>query len=145
MHKTTSAQTRDDWDASDPRPRVLIEHEDPAWQWAAETALGSAGYATACCAGPELFAAGRCPLATSGTCLLATGADVVVHALSPHPASLEALRALRQQLPETPVVVSMAPPQATKHHDELAGCYVTSEPATAATLQACVATALRRA
>ena len=84
-------------------PRVLIEHADEARADALAAALRRAGYAVACCPGPE--PGGRCALAGDG-CAAAAGADLVVSSLGFETAEArEALGSLRTRLPHLPVVV----------------------------------------
>jgi CheY-like chemotaxis protein len=125
--------------ASDEHPRVLIE----ATEWGTRAQIASIlrdeGYETVACPGPE-GSGQRCSLAAGHGCGAAEEVDVVVHALrSWDPRNLEALRALRQRLPTTPVVVEVPPAERARREIELAGCVVLDAPFTPASLVAAVA------
>ena len=124
------------------RPRVLVE----AAEWGAREHLSSVlrqeGYETVTCPGPE-GAGQRCHLAAGDGCTAAEHADVVVHALRPSDLrNVEALRALRQRLPEVPVVVEASPPDVRRRAAELEGCVVVPAPASPDALLDAVSRAL---
>lgn len=122
--------------------RVLVEATEWGDRELISTVLRRAGYATAGCPGPE-GSGQRCTLAAGQGCGAAEQADVVVHALrrSDH-RNLEALRALRQRLPGTPVVVEVPRSLVDRHPDDYDGCVVVDPPLTEAALLAAVAAAL---
>lgn len=89
-----------DW----PHPRVLLETGDAEANRARVDALRRAGYAIAICPGPT--AEGHCPLAGDDGCAAAHGADVVVSSLGlDREEAREPLAALRERLPDLPVLV----------------------------------------
>ncbi len=125
-----------------PRPRVLVEAATWSVRQHLTTILERAGYDAASCPGPE-GASQRCNLAAGEGCSAAEGCDVVVHALASwDPRNLEALRALRNRLPETPVVVETPAIVAARLPDELEGCVVVPPPLRAGALLDAVAEAL---
>jgi len=116
------------------RPRVLVE----AAEWQAREELSAVlrqqGFDTVSCPGPE-GAGQRCRLAAGDGCDAAEEADVIVHALrSTDLRNVEALRAIRQRLPEVPVVVEAAAPDLGRRRTELDGCVVIEAPASPAAL-----------
>jgi CheY-like chemotaxis protein len=118
-----------DWTGGE-RARVLVE----AAEWGDRTMIAAvlqgAGYATVGCAGPE-GTGHRCLLATGAGCTAALEADVVVHALrTTDPRNLEALRALRRERPDLPVVVEASAAVTRQRADDLAGCWVVEAPLT---------------
>lgn len=118
-----------DWSVPDERPRVVIEHEDAVWQWAASGLLESAGYQVASCSGPHGLAQGRCPLVHDGACPLVAGADVVVNGLGIRdPANRAVLAAMRDRQPDLPVVVELPGPQRDRLDTELPGCQTVAFP-----------------
>lgn len=122
--------------------RVLVEATEWGDRELISTVLQRAGYATVCCPGPE-GSGQRCTLAAGRGCQAAEHADVVIHALrrSDH-RNLEALRALRQRLPGTPVVVEVPPSLVERHPEDYAGCVVIDPPLTGPALLEAVAEAL---
>ena len=122
--------------------RVLVEATEWGDRELISTVLRRAGYTTAGCPGPE-GSGQRCTLAAGQGCGAAEEADVVVHALrrSDH-RNLEALRALRQRLPGTPVVVEVPRSLVDRHPDDYDGCIVLEPPLTESTLLEAVAAAL---
>lgn len=122
--------------------RVLVEATEWGDRELISTVLRRAGYTTACCPGPE-GSGQRCTLAAGQGCGAAEQADVVVHALrrSDH-RNLEALRALRQRLPGTPVVVEVPQSLVERHPDDYDGCVVVDPPLTEAALLAAITAAL---
>jgi len=130
-----------DW-APGEQPRVLVEASEWADRQVIEQMLRSQGYATVACPGPE-GAGQRCSLAAGVGCRAAEEADVVVHALRPSDArNREALLALRQRLPGTPVVVEVPRAVAEERARDYEGCVVVHTPVTGPTLLAAVAEAL---
>jgi hypothetical protein len=103
--------------------RVLVECEDPTIQDGVARVLREGGYAVTQCGGPASRVAGACPLVARGHCALIEDADVVVHALDPAEGEHRLiLHAIRQRVPETPVVVEVAHEYERRHADLLAGC-----------------------
>lgn len=124
------------------RARVLVEATEWGDRELISTILRREGYATVACPGPE-GAGQRCSLAAGAGCGAAESADVVVHALRSSDArNREALRALRERLPETPVVVEV--PKAVLEHRprEYEGCVVVDAPLSGPALLDAVARAL---
>lgn len=125
------------------RGRVLVE----ATEWGAREMISGIlqreGYATVACPGPE-GAGQRCSLAAGHGCGAAEAADVVVHALrSTDARNREALRALRQRLPDTPVVVEAPRLVAERLAADYERCIVIDAPLTAPSLLDAVDRALR--
>ncbi len=122
--------------------RVLVEATEWGDRELISTVLRRAGYRTVGCAGPE-GSGHRCTLAAGQGCGAAEQADVVVHALrrSDH-RNLEALRALRQRLPGTPVVVEVPRSLVERHPGDYRGCVVVDPPLTGPVLLDAVAEAL---
>ena len=132
-----------DW-ASGSRGRVLVEATEWGVREMISTVLRREGFATVACPGPE-GAGQRCSLAAGHGCQAAEQADVVVHALRSSDArNLEALRALRERLPDTPVVVEAPPMVAERRAADFAGCTVVDAPITAPALLDAVERALGR-
>jgi hypothetical protein len=132
-----------DWPVSTGRPRVLVEAADGAVRVAVKRILDAAGYEVAGCGGPEAFRGGACPLVEEGRCSLAEGADVILNSLGLGMAeSCAVLAAVRERVPDTPVVVEVPQPQLAYHRDELAGCWVALCPMTSAGLRERVHAAL---
>lgn len=102
------------------RARVVIEEPDRAMQWALGQLLGEAGYETAFCPGPEGLHGGRCPLVDRGECALAAGADVVISSLNLSKAlNRDVVSALRQHMPDAPLVVEAPEPLVERNRDLL--------------------------
>ena len=99
----------------DTRPRVLIEHPDPAAQDVLARGLRQHGYEVLTCGGPR--AAGRtevsCPLLRQEACGAIDGADVVISGLSPHTSTERLIMRRTSQGPEGPRVVLEATPRET--------------------------------
>jgi DNA-binding NtrC family response regulator len=111
--------------------RVLVENPDGAEQWALHSILAAAGHDVAVCVGPNRARGVRCPLVEDGRCALAEGADVVLSSLSlSQLESREVIRALRERLPATPVIVAAPPARATLYADTLEGCSIERPPLT---------------
>lgn len=124
--------------APGPRLRVLVEAATWSTREQLTTILRRAGHDAAACPGPE-GASQRCSLAAGHGCGAAEGCDVVVHALASwDPRNLEALRALRARLPDTPVVVETPAIVAARLPEELEGCIVVEPPLRTGTLLAAV-------
>lgn len=87
-HREIERQAPPAWPSEErgARPRVLIEHPDPAAQDVLARGLREHGYDVVTCGGPR--AAGMtevsCPLLRQEPCEAAIGADVVVSGLSLH-------------------------------------------------------------
>lgn len=114
------------------RGRILVETAEWGDRELISTVLRRAGFATVACPGPA-GAGQRCSLAAGNGCQAAVEADVVVHALRSCDArNLEALRALRQQLPDTPVIVEASEHVARQLADDYEGCIVLEAPLSAA-------------
>jgi DNA-binding NarL/FixJ family response regulator len=129
------------WDGEH-RPRVVVE----AAEWGAReqmaAALRAEGYEALTCPGPE-GSGHRCTLAAGDGCRAAEEAHVVVHALGPWDLrNVEALRALRRRLPNTPVVVEVSAVDAARRTAELQGCVVVDAPCSPAEIVDAVARAL---
>jgi hypothetical protein len=111
---------------SDPaarRPRVLVEHADYAFAFAAENILERNGYDVDVCRGPDHIPGGRCPFVRNARCDLVDRADVVFHGLNPDRAKDRAvLGALQGERPELPVVVELTPASARRDATVLEGC-----------------------
>ena len=128
------------WPFAD-RPRVLLEHPDPAACFALTDELRRRGCAVAVCSGPDEDA--RCPLHALESCAAVEGADVVVTALGlEREDAREVLRGLRTRYPGTPLVVAVAVADALELEDELYGCTVVPEDAEPARIADAVAGAL---
>lgn len=113
------------WPETHDRPRVLIESSDGAMRWAEETLLERAGYEVRTCEGPSQFKDGRCPLVTTGECGLAWDADVVYNQLSLHPeCNREIVVAMKDYLPDIPLVVETVPHEAEREAELLDGIAV---------------------
>ncbi len=126
-------------------PRVLVEAADGAVRSAMQWLLEQDGYEVAACGGPEEFRAGACPLVETGRCSTAEGADVIVNSLGMecgHGKTWDVLRAVRERVSDTPVVVEIAQPRVASHADELAGCRVAPFPMWPAELRAHVRAAV---
>lgn len=131
------------WGERDERQRVLVENPDFGVGFAIERVLEDAGYEVAVCGGPDSLRGHECPLVFTGACELVSGADVVVHSLNPdRSAHAEVLRALRAKHPDTPIVVEVPGPSASRHEGLLDGCVVVPFPATRESLVGAVAEAL---
>lgn len=130
------------WPAERAGPRVVVEHDDAAWRWAATGRLEAAGYQVASCPGPRHLPGERCPLVAGEACSLIDGADVVVDGLGvtvpEHRAVLTALRARHEELP---VIVEIRPSQILELESELPGCRVVTYPVRPRELLAAVADA----
>lgn len=99
-----------------PHPRVLLEQPDSDETRARVDALRRAGYAVAVCPGPT--ADDRCPLAGDEGCVAARDADVVVSSLGlGMELGREPLVALRERLPDLPVLVEAAAEAASRWPD----------------------------
>jgi hypothetical protein len=107
------------------RLRVLFESGDGGERWAARELLFEAGYDVVTCGGPPTLADGRCPEIAGEVCPAACQADVIVSSLSTRwPLGPEILSAVREEHPETPIIVEAAPGYAARHRDVLDGCEV---------------------
>lgn len=107
---------------SDVRPRVVVEHEDPVWRWAAAGVLEQAGYQVLGCGGPHELADGKCPMVTTGRCALIEGADVVVNGLGiREPVHQDVLGAV-QGSSSVPVLVELPSPQRERLAADFPGC-----------------------
>lgn len=123
-------------------PRVLIEAAEWPKREQIAAVLRSEGYDTVACAGPE-GSGHRCSLAAGDGCRAAHEADVVVHALGSYDLrNVEALRALRRRLPDTPVVVEVPAADAARRRNELTGYVVVEPSCSASELVAAVTQAL---
>lgn len=123
-------------------PRVLIEAAEWGTREHIASILRDEGYETVACPGPE-GSGQRCSLASGHGCGVAEDVDVVVHALGSWDLrNVEALRALRRRLPDTPVVVEASEAEAARRRDELAGCTVIEPTCSGPELVAAVAAAL---
>lgn len=110
------------WSASGVRPRVVVEHDDAVWRWAAAGVLESAGYQVLGCGGPHAFADGTCPLVSEGRCALIEGADVVVNGLGiRHPANRDVLTTMRGAS-SVPVLVELPTTQRERLEADFPGC-----------------------
>ena len=110
------------------RPRVLLEHPDPAACFALTDELRRRGYTVAVCSGPDVDA--RCPLHALESCAGVEGADVVVTALGfERQDAREVLRGLRTRYPGKPLVVEVAVADALELEEDLYGCTVVPEDA----------------
>jgi hypothetical protein len=87
------------------RPRLLIEDDHPALAVSDFTLFEKAGLNVAYCSGPGLDRS-ACPLLRGEACPLVSGADVVLHGLSP---ALGIAGAIRQRHPHLPVVIEERP------------------------------------
>lgn len=133
------------WPAGDPAPRVLVEHQDPVWRWAAARRLEAAGYQVTTCGGPGVFRHGRCPLVAGEGCPAVDGADVVVNGLGIRDAGARAvLSAVRGARPELPVVVELPQPQSDDLDAAIPGCRVVPFPVGPVELVRAVEEALTR-
>jgi len=113
------------WPENADGPRALVECEDAVVQDGLARVLRESGYAVATCGGPQTRASHTCPLVTEGHCGLVEDADVVVHALDAADADDRTiLYAIRERVPETPVVVEV-PLSATGRDDALLAGYET--------------------
>ena len=111
------------WSAASEGRRVVVEHEDAMWQWAATRILETAGYEVACCGGPHHLPHDQCPLASDDRCALVDGADLVVNGLGIRdPANRAVLTALRTRRGQIPVIVEIPTPQMAELHVAIAGC-----------------------
>jgi len=111
------------WSASDVRPRVVVEHEDPVWRWAAAGLLEEAGYQVGGCGGPHELAGGECPLVTDGQCTLIEGADAVVNGLGIRdPGHRAVLASVRAHDGGLPVLVELPSPQRERLQADFPGC-----------------------
>ena len=105
------------------RPRVLIEHHEPAVGLELAAAFRSAGFGVAVCHGPD--ASARCPLDAFEPCVVVEGADAVVTALDfERPDARAVLAGLRIRYPRTPLVVCATAADSIELADELHGCIV---------------------
>ena len=113
------------------RARVLVENAGGAERLALNAILAGAGYDVSVCPGPDTSRGLLCPLVEDGGCRLAQGADVVLNSLSlSRPESRDVVRCLRSQVPDTPVIVEVPTPRATRYADILEGCQVEPFPMT---------------
>lgn len=94
---------------SDRRPRILVEHENPHVLARQLRTLEQAGFAVETCLGPTSYRDRRCPLTTRGTCNKAAAADVVVAGLPL--GDIGVFIALRTQLPDTEVLLTLSEPE----------------------------------
>lgn len=118
------------WPAAGDGPRVVVENEDPMWQWAATGLLEAAGYQVACCGGPHDLPNQQCPLVTDDRCPLIDGADLVINGLGIRdPANRAVLTALRTRRDQIPVIVEIRTPQLDELHAEIPGCRTVPFPA----------------
>ncbi len=108
--------------------RVLVEASEWHHRESLTSFLRSQGFSPVSCPGPQ-GADTRCSLAAGHGCVAAAEADVVVHAM-PHNdlRNREALRALRRELPDTPVIVEVPEPALRKRADEYDGCIAVHAP-----------------
>jgi hypothetical protein len=117
------------------RRRVLIENPDMGAGFAAERVLQDAGYEVAVCGGPDRLPDHECPLVHDGRCGLSEGADAIVHSLNlDRPEHAAVLRALRDRLPDVPIVVEVPAPAMVRHEALLSTCRVLPAPATRVSL-----------
>ena len=132
-----------DWQASDGRPRVLVEHHDSSIGVAVGNLLAAEGYGVSHCRGPEARA-GKCPLVADGVCERAEEADVVFFGLELSDADdREVLRSIRTHFAGTPVIVEVPVSRMSLYGGELDGCIVVPQPLTGETLLQAVDRALR--
>lgn len=111
------------WPADGRGPRVVVEHEDAAWRWAATEVLEDAGYEVAGCAGPHGLADHTCALVETGHCELVDEAHVVVNGLGIRDvANREVLTALRTQRDQIPVIVEVPTPRREELNAAVPGC-----------------------
>lgn len=123
------------WPGERRQPRALVEDDDGASQWAVAQIFERVGFEVACCDGPAAFRDHKCPMLKDGSCSLAAGADVIFNSLSLSMAeNLELIGALRQHLPDTPLLVEVPRPRAEQLGDALDGCRLLAVPATASTI-----------
>jgi len=119
----------DPWPDTRRGARVLVEHPDPVWRWAARQRLESAGYEVATCGGPSVLPRGRCPLIAGEPCRALEGAEVVINGLGTrYAASRAVLEAVRAARPELPVIVELTQLQIRELDDVLPGCRVVRYP-----------------
>lgn len=111
------------WPAATEGRRVVVEHEDSAWQTAAARILETAGYEVACCGGPLQLPQRRCSLAVDHRCPLVESADLVINGLGiSDPVNRDVLIALRARCDQSPVIVAeIPPPQLADAPVEIAG------------------------
>ncbi|HEX9681738.1 MAG TPA: hypothetical protein VGA13_01530 [Acidimicrobiales bacterium] len=124
-------------------PLVLIEESDPAVRWAESELLKRDGYDVVTCAGPDDLPRGVCPLVRDGHCDLAENADVIVHNLRQRLlGNRQVLDALREHVPDTPVIVEATQPEMRDDPDRFAGTIVVRFPVSSSSLRSAVAGAL---
>lgn len=139
-----STITHPRWPRDTGGPRALVECEDPVIQDGLVRVLHEEGYVVAACGGPRARASHACPLVSEGTCGLVEGADVVVHALDgSDPANRAILASIREQAPETPVVIEVGP-RANASTELAAGCEPVGYPMTRQALLDAVERAITR-
>lgn len=111
------------WPTSDVRPRVVVEHEDPVWRWAAAGLLEDAGYQVLGCGGPHELTDGGCPMVAEGRCTLIDGADVVINGLGVRdPAHRAVLASIRAHSSGLPVLVELPSTQQDRLEADFPGC-----------------------
>jgi hypothetical protein len=118
---TTSQVPR--WSAGAGRPRVLVECDDETVQDGVLRVLRESGYVVAACGGSETRKSRVCPLVTDGRCGLVDNADIVVHMLdSATTQNRLVLYAIRECVPETPIVVEIPPSTTGTYDDRVSEC-----------------------
>lgn len=106
------------WSDAGESTRVLVEHPDPAAQWAMERVLREVGYEVAACDGPCPDTS--CSLIAEGRCVLVDTADVVVNGLGLRDgAARNVAFHTKRVYPETPVLLA-ATSSEVQAHPELA-------------------------
>jgi len=96
------------------RPHLLVEDSRPALAISDFSLFQDAGFDVAFCRGP-----GDCPLLRGQQCMLAAGADVVLHGLDP---GLGVAAAIRRHRPELPVVIEQPRQEHGTAYPVPAGC-----------------------
>jgi CheY-like chemotaxis protein len=109
---------------------VLIESCDFVKRDVLTQVLSRNGYSVQACGGPEAMDA-KCALVSTGTCEGVAGADVIVHSMrhSDH-RNREVLHELREQHPDTPVVVEVPRPVVDQYPGDFENCRVVPQPMT---------------
>lgn len=134
------------WRGPPGAPKVLIEEDDGALREAMATALESAGYQTAACAGPGRNGKRSCPLSDGANCRAVDAADVVVQVLAPHNHAMDEVRkAIQDHDPDLSIAVIAPSATAARHPDLVEGTHVWTGPISSTGVVAAVAEALTRA
>jgi len=103
--------------------RVVIEHEDTAWQVAASRALERAGFEVVCCDGPNKLRHRGCPLLAGRPCELVDSADVVINGLGLRDApNRDLLTTMRRTHPGLALVVEAPRRDLAEYPDIVADC-----------------------